>query len=131
MGQIYCYVTGEQCPTLRTADIGDEINGKLVEEHGDYEAWTRDERETNELVFFAMTGYLFRSARAVQKEMGWAVNWSPIHRQLKELVGDDVIAWADAGVDEADVCERNGFQVAEIAAELRYAYAQGQESSHA
>ena len=134
---IYCYVTGEQC-LLKTANIDDEIFGHPVAECGDYDAWTLDENETNELVF-SSSGYRFRAARAVQEEMAWQVNLCPIRERLTmELTrilqrdnqtssATDVIAWMDANVDEDNIARRNGFQPVAIAEDLAKCYSAEQE----
>ena len=137
---IYCYVTGESC-LLKTAATDDEIFGKPVSECGDYDAWTLDENETNELVF-SSSGYRFRAARAVQKEMGWQVSLYPIRERLtmelariiqrdkENFSADDVIAWMDANVDEDDrdeVARQNEFNPVRIAEDLAKCYSVEQE----
>lgn len=136
---VYCYVTGEQCPVLKTADIGDEINGQPVAECGDYDAWKLDENETNALVFSA-SGYARRAALAVQKEMGWQVNLCPIRERLTQELRriierdnaafspDDVMAWMDAGVDEHDVATRNSYDPVDIGEDLAHCYADEREA---
>ena len=137
---IYCYVTGEQC-LIKTAATDDEIFGKPVSECGDYDAWTLDENETNELVF-SSSGYRFRAARAVQKEMGWQVSLYPIRERLtmelariiqrdkENFSATDVIAWMDANVDEDDrdeVARQNEFNPVRIAEDLAKCYSAEQE----
>lgn len=137
---IYCYVTGEQC-LLKTADKDDEIFGRPVSECGDYDAWTLNENETNELVF-SSSGYRFRAARAVQREMGWQVSLYPIRERLtmelariiqrdkENFSADDVIAWMDANVDEDDrdeVARQNEFNPVRIAEDLAKCYSVEQE----
>ena len=137
---IYCYVTGEQC-LLKTAATDDEIFGKPVSECGDYDAWTLDENETNELVF-SSSGYRFRAARAVQEEMGWQVSLYPIRERLtmelariiqrdnENFSADDVIAWMDANVDEDDrdeVARQNEFNPVRIAEDLAKCYSAERE----
>ena len=137
---IYCYVTGESC-LLKTAATDDEIFGKPVSQCGDYDAWTLDENETNELVF-SSSGYRFRAARAVQKEMGWQVSLYPIRERLtmelariiqrdkENFSADDVIAWMDANVDEDDkdeVARQNEFNPVRIAEDLAKCYSVEQE----
>ena len=137
---IYCYVTGEQC-LLKTAATDDEIFGKPVSQCGDYDAWTLDQDETNALVF-SSSGYRFRAARAVQKEMGWQVSLYPIRERLtielariiqrdnENFSADDVIAWMDANVDEDDkdeVARQNEFNPVRIAEDLAKCYSVEQE----
>lgn len=137
---IYCYVTGEQC-LLKTAATDDEIFGEPVSECGDYDAWTLDQDETNALVFSG-SGYRFRAARAVQREMGWQVSLYPIrerltmelariiHRDKENFSADDVIAWMDANVDEDDrdeVARQNEFNPVRIAEDLAKCYSVEQE----
>ena len=137
---IYCYVTGEQC-LIKTAATDDEIFGKPVSECGDYDAWTLDQEETNALVFSG-SGYRFRAARAVQKEMGWQVSLYPIRERLtmelariiqrdkENFSADDVIAWMDANVDEDDrdeVARQNEFNPVRIAEDLAKCYSVEQE----
>ena len=137
---IYCYVTGESC-LLKTAATDDEIFGKPVSECGDYDSWTLDENETNELVF-SSSGYRFRAARAVQKEMGWQVSLYPIRERLtmelariiqrdkENFSAEDVIAWMDANVDEDDrdeVARQNEFNPVRIAEDLAKCYSVEQE----
>ena len=137
---IYCYVTGEQC-LLKTAATDDEIFGKPVSECGDYDAWTLDQEETNALVFSG-SGYRFRAARAVQKEMGWQVSLYPIRERLtielariiqrdkENFSADDVIAWMDANVDEDDrdeVARQNEFNPVRIAEDLAKCYSAERE----
>ena len=137
---IYCYVTGEQC-LIKTAATDDEIFGKPVSECGDYDAWTLDQDETNALVFNS-SGYRFRAARAVQREMGWQVSLYPIRERLtmelariiqrdkENFSADDVIAWMDANVDEDDrdeVARQNEFNPVRIAEDLAKCYSVEQE----
>lgn len=134
---IYCYVTGEQCSLIKTADIGDEIDGIPVREHGDYEAWELDESETNEMVF-RRSGYHFLAARAVQGEMGWPLLLWPIRDQLRQEIArivdrdnesftaSDVMMWTDSNVDESDMILRNGFYLSSIAEDLVGYYAHEQ-----
>ena len=137
---IYCYVTGEQC-LIKTAATDDEIFGKPVSECGDYDAWTLDQDETNALVFSG-SGYRFRAARAVQREMGWQVSLYPIRERLtmelariiqrdkENFSADDVIAWMDANVDEDDrdeVARQNEFNPVRIAEDLAKCYSVEQE----
>ena len=134
---IYCYVTGEQC-LLKTAATDDEIFGKPVSESGDYDAWTLDQDETHALVF-SSSGYRFRAARAVQREMAWQVNLAPIrerltmeltriiHRDNENFSADDVIAWMDANVDEDEMARRNEFNPVRIAEDLAKCYSVEQE----
>jgi len=134
----YCYVTGEQCPQMKTAEIDDEIFGRPVSECGDYDAWTLNEDETNDLVFSA-SGYRFRAARAVQREMGWKVSLYPIRERLtmelariiqrdnEKFSPAEVIAWTDANVDEDDVARRNEFEPVAIAEDLAKCYSDEQE----
>ena len=134
---IYCYVTGESC-LLKTAATDDEIFGRTVSECGDYDAWTLGENETNELVF-SSSGYRFRAARAVQREMGWQVNLCPIRERLtmelariiqrdnETFSETDVIAWMDANVDEDEMARRNGFNPVRIAEDLAKCYSVEQE----
>lgn len=123
------YVTSETCRVMRTAQPGEDVDGRPVEEHGDYTPWSYDEVETNALVFSA-SGYRFRAARAVQREMGWMVNWSPIYETVQEHVArlirrdnedankDGVMAWANENMDEDDVCRRNNFDAGKIAEDI-------------
>ena len=134
---IYCYVTGEQC-LIKTAATDDEIFGHPVAQCGDYDAWTLDENETNELVF-SSSGYRFRAARAVQREMAWQVNLAPIrerltmeltriiHRDNETFSADEVLSWMDAGVDEEDTAKRNWFMPVAIAEDLAKCYSVEQE----
>ena len=137
---IYCYVTGEQC-LIKTAATDDEIFGKPVSECGDYDAWTLDQDETNALVFSG-SGYRFRAARAVQREMGWQVSLYPIRERLtmelariiqrdkENFSADDVIAWMDANVDEDDrdeVARQNEFNPVRIAEDLAKCYSAERE----
>lgn len=140
--KIYCYVTSEQCRAMKTAGIGDEIDGVPVETHGDYNAWTLDEEETNAMVF-ATTRYRFRSARSVQRAMGWQVNLAPIRERLAQeltrIIGRDneafsaadVLTWMDACVDEADVACRNHFAPVAIAEDLARCYCDEREADAA
>lgn len=133
---IYCYVTNESC-LLKTAATDDEIFGRPVSECGDYDAWTLDENETNELVF-SSSGYRFRAARAVQKEMGWQVNLCPIRERLtmelarmiqrdnENFSAAEVLSWMDANLDEEDAARRNWFQPVAIAEDLAKCYAEEQ-----
>jgi len=135
--QIYCYVTGEQC-LLKTANINDEIFGRPVSECGDYDAWTLNEDETNDLVFSA-SGYRFRAARAVQREMAWQINLYPIRERLtmdltriiqrdnEKFSPAEVIAWTNANVDEDDVARRNQFEPVAIAEDLVKCYSDERE----
>ena len=134
---IFCYVTNESC-LLKTAAPDDEIFGHPVAECGDYDAWTLNQDETNALVL-SSSGYRFRAARAVQKEMGWQVSLYPIrerltmeltriiHRDNETFSATDVIAWMDANVDEDDIARRNGFQPVAIAEELAKCYSAERE----
>jgi len=134
--QIYCYVTGEQC-LLKTANIDDEVFGRPVSECGDYDAWTLDQDETNELVFSA-SGYRFRAARAVQKEMGWKVSLYPIRERLtmelariiqrdnETFSPTDVIEWMDED-DKDEVARQNEFNPVQIAEDLAKCYSVEQE----
>jgi len=138
--QIYCYVTGEQC-LLKTANIDDEVFGRPVSECGDYDAWTLDQDETNALVFSG-SGYRFRAARAVQKEMGWKVSLYPIRERLtmelariiqrdnETFSPTDVIEWMDANIDDDDkdeVARQNEFNPVQIAEDLARCYSVEQE----
>jgi len=133
--KIYCYVTSESC-LLKTANIDDEVFGRPVSECGDYDAWTLDQDETNALVFSG-SGYRFRAARAVQKEMGWKVSLYPIRERLtmelariiqrdnETFSPTDVIEWMDANIDEDDkdeVARQNEFNPVQIAEDLARCY---------
>ena len=133
-------MTGEQC-LIKTAATDDEIFGKPVSECGDYDAWTLDQDETNALVFSG-SGYRFRAARAVQREMGWQVSLYPIRERLtmelariiqrdkENFSADDVIAWMDANVDEDDrdeVARQNEFNPVRIAEDLAKCYSAERE----
>lgn len=129
----YCYVTGEQCRSLKTADLDDEIDGMPVAAHGDYMPWTLDEHETNRLVYTA-TGYRFHAARAVQAEMCWSAIWAPIYEdllvELRKLVGADaemIRRGASDTMDEEEIARRGGFTAAGIAAAILDAWGDDRE----
>jgi hypothetical protein len=71
MSKIYAYVSNESCAFLRVRKPGEEVDGRSVNQHGDYNAWRHGKRETLRLIREGTNSYTRRAAMLVAWYLGW------------------------------------------------------------